>query len=146
MILAVALALTSGVLGGVNRQVNGRLAVSTSAFAASLINHLVGFVVLTMLGILFGLLYLPGAATAPWYAFIGGPIGVLFVAGSSWLVPRIGAVHTTLLLTSGQIMSGVTLDIVRGVPGSPWARAFGVALILSGIMLAHRRRLAANRA
>jgi transporter family-2 protein len=139
MSLAIALAMTSGILGGVNRQVNGRLAVSTSAFAASFINHLVGFVLLSLLGFLMGGVISPGLTAAPWYAFFGGPLGVLFVAGSSWLIPRIGAVSTTLLLTSGQIMSGLAFDILRSAPGDPLARTLGVALILTGVVLAHRR-------
>lgn len=140
MIFAVALALTSGLLVGLNRQVNATLALYTSPLRASFINHLVGFVLLTALGLAFGQFVRLGALDAPLHAYFGGPLGVLFVAGSSWLILRIGAVRTTLLLISGQMVSGVVFDIARNVPGSPWARLFGVGLILIGVFMTHRRR------
>jgi bacterial/archaeal transporter family-2 protein len=43
-----------------------------------------------------------------------------------------------LLLISGQMLSGVLFDIIRDVPGSPWMRLLGVALILSGVFMTRR--------
>lgn len=139
MIFAVSLALTSGLLVGLNRQVNGTLALYTSPLRASFVNHLVGFVLLTALGLAMGQFARLGAVDAPLYAYVGGPLGVLFVAGSSWLILRIGAARTTLLLISGQMLSGVAFDILSGVPGSPLARLCGVILILIGVFMTHRR-------
>jgi bacterial/archaeal transporter family-2 protein len=138
MMFAVVLALTSGLLVGFNRQVNGTLALYTTPLRASFVNHLVGFVLLTGLGLALGHFFRLAAVEAPLYAYLGGPLGVLFVAGSSWLILRIGAVRTTLLLISGQMLSGVLFDIIRNVPGSPWMRLLGVALILSGVFMTRR--------
>ena len=140
MMLPIALALTSGLLVGVNRQVNGTLALYTSPMRASFINHIVGFALLTVLGLALGAFYQLGSINAPWHVYVGGPLGVLFVAGSSWLILQIGAVQTTLFLISGQMLSGVALDILWAVPGSPWARLAGVGLILGGVFMTHRRR------
>ncbi len=141
MLVAIAFAATSGLLVGINRQVNGRLALSTSPLMASFINHLVGFALLTVAAVVgLGQVFPAGAAATPWYAYLGGPMGLVFVAVSSWLIPRIGAVQMTLLLVSGQIVSGVVFDIVRGVPGSPLARVIGVGLILTGVVMTQRRR------
>lgn len=140
MMFAIALAMTSGLLVGINRQVNGTLALYTSPLRASFVNHVVGFALLTVIGFALGAYGRLGTIEAPWHVYLGGPLGVLFVAGSSWLILRIGAVQTTLLLISGQMLSGVALDIVRSVPGSPWARLGGVALILAGMLMTHRRR------
>jgi len=139
MMLAVTLALTSGLLVGINRQVNGTLALYTSPLRASFVNHLVGFALLTLVVLVLGEYRLLGAFKAPWHVYLGGSLGVLFVAGSSWLILRIGAVRTTLLLISGQMLSGVALDVLQSVPGSPWARLLGVVLILAGMFLTRRR-------
>jgi len=82
-----------------------------------------------------GGLWPPGLENAPWQAWIGGPIGVLFIAAASWLVARIGAATTALLVIGGQMVTGVALDLITGAPGSGWARAAGVALILAGMAL-----------
>ncbi|KKB12157.1 membrane protein [Devosia geojensis] len=139
MILALTFAAMSGILVGLNRQINGRLGLSTSPMFASFTNHLVGFVLLSLAGAAIGGLLSGDALNSPWYAYLGGPIGVIFVATSSWLIPRIGAVQTTMLMISGQMLSGVALDIARDAPGSLWARLLGVALIMTGILMTRKR-------
>lgn len=140
MILSIAFACLAGILVGLSRQLNGRLALSSSPLIASFWNHIVGFVALTALGLVIGGLIPSGAADAPWHAYIGGPIGVVFVAAGSWLIARIGAVNTALLVIGGQMVSGVALDLVRQVPSTLWASALGVVLILAGMALTQRRR------
>lgn len=139
MILAITYALLAGLLVGLSRQLNGRLALSTTPLVASFWNHIIGFAILTLLGLVIGGLIPVGAADAPWHAYIGGPIGVVFVAAGSWLIPRIGAVNTALLVIGGQMVSGVALDLIRAVPNTLWASALGVVLILAGMALTQRR-------
>jgi len=134
----ILFALLAGVLVAVSRQINGRLSLSTSPLIASFWNHIVGFVALTALGLALGGLIPRGAADAPWHAYLGGPIGVVFVAAGSWLIPRIGAVNTALLVIGGQMVSGVALDLLRDAPMTLWASALGVVLILAGMALTQR--------
>lgn len=139
MIAPVLYAVLAGLLVGLSRQLNGRLALSSSPLIASFWNHFVGFSALTILGLVIGGLIPAGANDAPWHAYIGGPIGVVFVASGSWLIPRIGALNTALLVIAGQMVSGVVLDLLRGAPTTLWASALGVALILGGVFLTQRR-------
>ena len=140
MTLFITYALAAGILVGLSRQLNGRLALSTSPLIASFFNHAVGFVFLTILGLILGNLLLPGASSTPWWAYLGGPVGVIFVASGSWLIARIGAVNTALLVIGGQMVSGVALDLLRGAPLTLWASALGVVLILAGMALTQKRR------
>ncbi|CAN7569139.1 MULTISPECIES: DMT family transporter [Ensifer] len=140
MTLPILLACLAGVLVGVSRQVNGRLSLSTSPLIASFWNHVVGFVALSILGLSVGGLIPAGAADAPWHAYLGGSIGVVFVAAGSWLIARIGAVNTALLVIGGQMVSGVALDLLRGTSATFLASALGVVLILAGMALTQRRR------
>ena len=141
MVSLVCLALFSGVLVGLSRQLNGRLSLSTSPLLSSFWNHLVGFAALTALGLAVGGLVPPGAAGAPWQAYLGGPIGVVFVAAGSWLIPRIGAINSALLVIGGQMVSGLAFDFLFGAaPGRVWASSLGVLLILAGVALTQRRK------
>lgn len=133
-------AALAGVLVGVSRAVNGRLSLATSAMTASFWNHLVGFLFLSVVALIFGGLMPQGWPEAPWTAWLGGSLGVLFVASGSWLVARIGATMTALLVISGQMISGVVLDLAQGRAEGGWIKLAGVALILAGMMLARRRR------
>lgn len=139
MTLFIVYASLAGILVALSRQLNGRLALSTTALWASLINHVVGFGALTLLGLVIGGLIPAGAANAPWHAYVGGPIGVVFVAAGSWLIARIGAVNTALLVIGGQMVSGVLLDLARAVPTTLWASALGVTMILAGMILTQTR-------
>lgn len=139
MIAPILFATLAGLLVGLSRQLNGRLALSTSPLIASFWNHIVGFALLSVLGLAIGGLIPAGAGDAPWHAYIGGPIGVVFVAAGSWLIARIGAVNTAMLVIGGQMVSGVVLDLVRSVPTTLWASALGVVLILAGMALSQRR-------
>ncbi|KKB10083.1 DMT family transporter [Devosia chinhatensis] len=140
MMLFVTYAIVAGALVGLSRQLNGRLAMSTTPLVASFFNHIVGFLFLTLLGLVLGNLILPGAGDAPWWVYLGGPLGVVFVTAGSWLIPRIGAVNSALLVIGGQMVSGVLFDLVRGAPMTFWASALGVALILAGVALTQRSK------
>lgn len=139
MIVYVAVAFLGGVLVIVSRQINGRLSISTSAMHSSFWNHCVGFAVLSVFAILFGGLFNEGPQDAPVWAYLGGPVGVAFIALSSWLVVQIGAVRTAMLIIAGQMVSGVVLDVVMGAPGAIWARVLGIALILAGMWLSAQK-------
>ena len=138
--LSVALALAAGALVGTSRSLNGRLALSTSPLVASFWNHLVGFALLSAVALAFGGLMPNGLPDAPLTAWAGGTLGVIFVASGSWLIARIGATLTAILVIAGQMVSGVALDLAQGAGGAVWPRALGVALILAGVVLARLRR------
>lgn len=138
MIWFVIIAFLGGASVSLSRQINGRLALSTSALHASWWNHVVGLALLSVMALIFGGLFTPGIADAPSWAYLGGTVGVVFIALSSWLVAKIGAAQTALLIIAGQMISGVVLDIAMGAPGSPLARVIGVALILAGMWLSQR--------
>jgi transporter family-2 protein len=137
---AAALALAAGVLVGASRSLNGRLSLSTSPLTASFWNHIVGFAFLSAVALAFGGLMPEGLPEAPWTAWLGGTLGVIFVASGSWLIVRIGATMTAILVIAGQMISGVALDVAMGVSGAVGAKAVGVAMILAGMWLAQSRR------
>lgn len=140
MILPILFAFTAGLFVILSRQVNGRLSLSTTPLLSSFWNHIVGFVFLSLLGAVIGGLIPAGLEQMPWWVYLGGTLGVVFVAASSWLITRIGAVNSTLLVISGQMVSGVVFDLLRGVPVTLWASVLGVALIFAGMALTQRRR------
>lgn len=140
MIFPILAAFTAGLLVILSRQVNGRLSMSTTPLISSFWNHVVGFVFLTAIGLILGGLIPANIAEMPWWIYTGGAIGVVFVASGSWLITRIGAVNSTLLVIAGQMVFGVIFDLLRGAPVTIWAAALGVVLILAGMALTQRRR------
>ncbi|KKB80062.1 membrane protein [Devosia soli] len=140
MILPLIAAFSAGVLVILSRQVNGRMSMSSTPMISSFWNHVVGFAVLTLIGLVIGGLIPAHIGEMPWWVFTGGAIGVVFVASGSWLITRIGAVNSTLLVIAGQMVFGVIFDLVRGAPVTIWASALGIVMILAGMALTQRRR------
>jgi bacterial/archaeal transporter family-2 protein len=133
------MSILAGILIGLSRQVNGRLSLTKGALGASFWNHLVGALALVVAAFAAWALWNgpvvpPGLTSAPLPAWAGGPLGVLFVAAGSWLVARIGAANTALLVIAGQMVSGALLDTLREAEGAP-IRALGVTVILLGIAI-----------
>lgn len=139
MIQSILLAFSAGLLISLSRQINGRLSLSTSPLAASFWNHAVGLGVLTLIGLFIGGIFPPGAESAPWWAYFGGPLGVIFVASGSWLIVRIGATNTALLVIGGQMVTGIALDLVMGRTPVFWASALGVLMIIAGVWISQKR-------
>jgi transporter family-2 protein len=140
MIVPILAAFVTGLFVILSRQVNGRLALSSTAMISSFWNHAVGFVFLTVISIFTGGIIPPNILDMPWWLVTGGALGVVFVASGSWLITRIGAVKTTLLVIAGQMVFGVIFDLLRGAPVTLWASALGVVLILAGMALTQRQR------
>lgn len=135
MIFWASLACFAGILVGLSRQLNGRLSLSTSAMTSSFWNHLVGFVTLVVAGIFWGGLWPSGLSDVPAYIYLGGPLGVVFVAAGSWVIARIGAMNTAMLMIGGQMVSGVLLDFLLSASVSLWASIAGIMLVLAGVVL-----------
>ena len=82
------------------------------------------------------------ARALPWYAWVGGLYGAIFVVAAAWGVPRLGVALTITLMVAGQLLIGVVLDHFGafGTPQHPisWGRVAGVAMVLAGVLLVRR--------
>lgn len=78
----------------------------------------------------------------PWYVWIGGLYGAIFVVAAAWGVPRLGVALTITLMVAGQLLIGLILDHFGafGAPQHPISlgRAAGVVLVLAGVLMVRR--------
>jgi transporter family-2 protein len=138
MLYFMTLALINGLCIGGSRAINGKLAQHHGALAASFWNHLGGFVFLSLLlGCGAAALHLP--QHAPWTAWCGGVIGAGFVALNSFVLPRLGALKTALLVIAGQMLTGVLFDRLAGQSRqSALVQLAGIALITVSLYVSKR--------
>jgi transporter family-2 protein len=134
MTLCIILALINGMVIGISRAMNGQLSMSAGPFQASLWNHAVGFLFLSLILLVLGGAH-AGYATLPAGACLGGFFGALFVAVNSFVFNRLGAMRAALLVIGGQMLFAVLIDWQRQqqVPGM--LRCLGVLLMLLGMYL-----------
>jgi transporter family-2 protein len=83
----------------------------------------------------------PSAAafrSAPWWNWIGGPLGALIVLSGAFLTPKLGAAAFIAAVIAGQVVCSLLLDHfgwmdVARQELSP-GRAFGAVLVVSGVL------------
>jgi transporter family-2 protein len=79
------------------------------------------------------------AVQGPWWLWIGGVLGALYVGGAAALTPKLGAGGFLVLVVAGQIIASVLVDHfgLMGLAAKPinLAKLVGVVLILGGVFL-----------
>ncbi|CAG8999750.1 MAG: hypothetical protein CENE_01729 [Candidatus Celerinatantimonas neptuna] len=145
MLIYIFIALFNGVCISLCRVINGRLSKDRNSFVASYANHIGGFIFLTVILLIWKRQELVSwNIHAPWFAYLGGAMGAIYVAINSFIVPRIGSTQAAIFVMGGQMLSGVVIDQFNH-PNQPWrVHLLAVCLILCGIGLskiAERRRI-----
>lgn len=141
-ILPMALALAVGLVGSLQYAFNAHVTtVTRDPMATTWINFGLGGATVALVATLVALAgALPEVATwaAPWWAWLGGPCGVVVIAGAAWAVQHTGVLVYGLIAMTSQISTGIGLDLANPVASTSIdARfLFGVAMTVGGAALA----------
>ena len=144
ILVPVLLVFVAGVMIALQAPTNAMLAnAGGSAVLAALISFAVGTVALFIAWL--GTANRPATAAfagLPWYAWIGGLYGALFVAVAAYAAPRIGLASLITIGIAGQIAMALWLDNLGalGLPREPInpGRLLGAALVIGGVVLVRR--------
>ena len=139
MLVALVLGVVVGGLIPVQSAINSRLANRIGAvLPASAISFAVGTAGLGLAAVLTGTA-VPWATTAttqPWWIWLGGLCGLVFLTMNIVLLPRIGASATVVLPLVGQVFGGLLIDVTGafGMAGRPITvlRGLGALLVVAG--------------
>ena len=151
ILLAIVGAGSAGSFLAIGSAANARLKQTLhSPSAATAINCLVGFRILTLL-ITSGLFKSPNLqqfANVPWWAFLGGLLGATFVSLSTLTVPKLGLTTATLAVVCSQMIMSLAIDQFGwfGVPMHPlnFSRVFAILLLMVAIALTQLDRQSSN--
>lgn len=143
--VAVGLAALGGMLLPIQFLINARLA---QGFGNTLWATTVSFVVGT-LGLLawiaatrqLGAASWSGAFALPWWAWLGGLLGAVYVSLTIFTVPVIGPTALVVLLILGQMIAGTALDhfgIMTAPEPVSLQKLLGLVLVFAGTWLVVR--------
>lgn len=137
-------AIVAGAGTSAQQAINSQVAVRTGQpFAATTVNFIIGVVALTIvLGIQATLAGpLQGGLPSEIWLYLGGPIGVIFIALAAWAVGPLGVLAFGLLAIAGQLIGAVAIDFVFPTgPGPSWLTLVGLSLVGVAVLLAARSR------
>ena len=144
VLLPMTLVLLAGGMIALQAPTNAILAkAGGSPVLAAMISFVVGTVALFLAWLASG--NRPGTAAfagLPWYAWIGGLYGAMYVAVAAYAAPRIGLASLITIGIAGQIIMAMWLDHVGalGLPKDPISivRLGGALLVVLGVILVRR--------
>lgn len=140
-VLALLVALVAGVSMAVQGSINTRLGKVVGQWEAIFVVHVVGLVGVSVL--LFVLQIGRGdlgrITKGPWYAPLGGLIGVLIVWGVVASIPKLGVAVATTSIIVGQVLTALLIDHfglfgLRAIPFT-WLKGLGLLLLAAGAKL-----------
>lgn len=141
-VLPLVLAFAAGLGGSLQYAFNAHVTtVTRDPMATTWINFGVGGATVAIIASLVALLgALPAvpAWNAPWWAWLGGPCGMVFIAGAAWAVQHTGVLVFGLIAVTSQISMGVGLDLANPVSPTSINAHFllGVAMTIAGAAFA----------
>ncbi len=143
--LALLLGVGAGALVGMQAPVNARLGRAVGGLQAASISFLIGTIAL-LLVVAFargGFGSYAKAGGLPWWAFIGGLLGAVYVTVAILTVRTLGASSLTAVVISGQLAISVAIDRfgLFGIARQPIGpqRILGLVLLVVGVTLVVRK-------
>lgn len=139
--LAILIGLVIGIGLPMQTSINSRLRAAVgSPFLASLVSFGIGTVFLAVMTLLDHRSLLIGGAfisNQPFWLWLGGLLGVIYLTGNIILFPKLGSVQTVIFPVLGQILAGIMIDDL-GLFYSPVSRltvvrGLGALLVLLGV-------------
>lgn len=111
-LMALLLAFVSGVLMAVQGSLNTALSKVVGLLETTFVVHITGTILLVVL--LFGLRMGKGNLTAlseaPWYAYLGGVVGVAIIYLVAASIPEVGVANATTAIIIGQVLTAIIID------------------------------------
>lgn len=135
---ALALALTSGVLMAVQGSLNTALSKAIGLLEATFVVHITGTAGVMVVLFLFklGKGNLAAWSTAPWYAYLGGLVGVAIIYLVAASIPQVGMANATTAIIVGQVLTAIAIDHFGGfgLDRAPctWGQLAGLVLLAIG--------------
>jgi transporter family-2 protein len=140
--IALLLSAAAGALVAMQPPINSKLGQAVGNFAAATISFVVGTIVLAVVTVAVGGYHLGEIRHVPWWYFVGGFIGAVFVASSLITVRTLGAGGVVAATIAGQLTFSVIIDKfgLLGLPEKPvhLTRVAGVVLLAVGVFLVVR--------
>ncbi len=120
-LFAVLFGCFAGCIVGVQRALNGQINESTKqSFATSWLNFIMGttflFIFLSI-GVLINRSELVPLPAGPWWMYMGGTIGVIYIAFTSTIVQHLGVLSFTLISVGGQLVGSLLIDLYSPTEG-----------------------------
>lgn len=135
MILIIILSILAGASTVIARNINSSLAEKIGLVQGTFYNYVTGLaggILVFLISREFMNFSYDTVKSVPFWAYLGGLLGVMVVSSSNIVTPKVPAFYLTLLMFIGQLFSGIVVDYFNeGILSK--GKLIGGILILAGL-------------
>jgi transporter family-2 protein len=142
---AIVASIAAGALIALQQAINGRVArAAHNAWTAAGLNFALGSAALVVAVLVTTAISAPFPLSdmpATLWLYLGGPVGVAFIAAAAWVVPTLGVLRFGLVSIAGQLFGAVLLDLLTPTTGAEFSvnLAAGLLLAFVAVVVSARR-------
>lgn len=111
----IIISIIAGVTIVIGRTINSILAERIGIFQGTFFNYVVGLL-FSLIFLIFSKETFPSSFSnfhsIPFFAYLGGLLGVITIVVSNYMTPRISSFYLTLFIFIGQLFTGILFDYI----------------------------------
>lgn len=135
-IASIILAILAGIFTTLETSINAQLGKSITPSLATLHSLIIGTIFMALLCVYGGSISAyPRILSANPILWIGGIFGAFIIYFSSKAIPDLGISNALILILSGQLVSGLVLDVYQNNAEISSRKVIGLALFLIGTIM-----------
>lgn len=129
----ILISIASGAIVVISRILNTRLSEKIGLIESSFFNYFTGLLsALILLTIIKDKINLSQFYNIPFWAYLGGILGIAIVILSSVVTPKMSSFYITLIIFIGQLFTGIIIDCIT-IKTIPFAKVIGGLLVVAGL-------------
>ncbi len=135
-IISIVLAVLAGIFTTIETSINAQLGKHITPSLATLHSLIIGLIFMVFLCAYGGTLsQYPKIMTVSPVLWLGGIFGAFIIYFSSKAIPSLGISNTLILILSGQLVSGLVIDVYLNNIEISSRKIMGLALFLVGTIM-----------
>ena len=129
----ILISIASGAIVVISRILNTRLAEKVGLIQSSFFNYFTGLLsALLLFAIMKSSFTLHNFFSIPFWAYLGGILGIAIVILSSVVTPKMSSFYITLIIFIGQLFTGIIIDCIT-TKTIPFAKIIGGLFVIVGL-------------
>ncbi len=129
----ILISIASGAIVVISRILNTRLSEKVGLMESSFFNYFTGLLsALILFAIVKDKVTLIQFYNIPFWAYLGGTLGIAVVILSSVVTPKMSTFYITLIIFIGQLFTGIIIDCIT-TKTIPFAKIIGGLLVVAGL-------------
>lgn len=129
----ILISIASGAIVVISRILNTKLSEKVGLIQSSFFNYFTGLLsAIILFGIFKDKVNLNQFHNIPFYAYLGGILGVIVVILSSVVTTKMSSFYITLIIFIGQLFTGIIIDYIT-LEAIPFYKVIGGLLVIIGL-------------